>query len=88
MVILDEKQISLCKAFHKKLYAELYDGPSLKVLRKQLTKNLDIERGFTGEPYAVKVARTVREQVFVFLKWMQEPSFIQHGQMIFYTFSH
>ena len=38
MSLLNRKQIPLCKNCHKKVHAGLYDGPSLKTLRKRMKK--------------------------------------------------
>ena len=38
LLLLNRKQIPLCKNCHKKVHAGLYDGPSLKTLRKRMRK--------------------------------------------------
>lgn len=41
MALLNRKQIPLCKNYHKKVHMGLYDGPSLKTLRKRMKKKMD-----------------------------------------------
>jgi hypothetical protein len=41
MALLNRKQIPLCKNFHQKVHAGLYNGPSLESLREQIRKDVD-----------------------------------------------
>ena len=41
MALLNRKQIPLCKNCHKKVHSGLYDGPSLKTLRKHMKKEMN-----------------------------------------------
>jgi predicted HNH restriction endonuclease len=57
MINLNRKQIPVCDTCHHKIHRGEYDGKSLSSLQKDTQKN---NNKTSGEPYAMKVARTVR----------------------------